>query len=425
MNRTSPSPEARAAFTLVEMLVSIAVLALIMTFIGQMMSSVSLSTTLSSKHIDTDNQARLVFDRMALDIGAMPHRTDIEYLFVKGPKSAAPGSQQDPSDKMFFYSQAPAFFSSSNSNLFPAVGTIDPKSPMALVGYCINTGFNNSGSNVTPPPYCLQRLSKGLTWDQSVPNGPGGIMFMTFNPAGNPSKFMTPLPGSTLVGNPLTQAALTAVDPEPVYTGSDPDYDVLANQVFRMEFCFQVKDLSPSGGTVYSNYPIATFIDTQNPNSTNSYPMISQDDPAVSGSTGKLGDRWYNYKENRAFEITGFSGPGTTGTTYWTPIGLSDATAIVVAIAVMDTNSRKVLSQAQLASAAAYLPKFLPDQLEGNNTQLLLSGTTDSIATTWQKALNGQTANGNSNPFYQAASIPQAAAGQIRVYQHVFYLNNN
>jgi len=85
---------------------------------------------------------------------------------------------------MFFFSEAPAYFSSSNQNLFPAPGEADPKSDTALIGYIINSGSNNTGTNLTPPPYCLQRLSQGLTWDQGFPqsNNPGGLMFLTFDP---------------------------------------------------------------------------------------------------------------------------------------------------------------------------------------------------------------------------------------------------
>ena len=50
------SGKSAAAFTLVEMLVSVAVLILIMVFVSQMMNSTLLSTTASGKHEDADGQ---------------------------------------------------------------------------------------------------------------------------------------------------------------------------------------------------------------------------------------------------------------------------------------------------------------------------------------------------------------------------------
>jgi prepilin-type N-terminal cleavage/methylation domain-containing protein len=430
----------RSAFTLVEMLVSIAVLVLIMTFIAQMMNSVSLSTTLSDKHIDTDNEARLVFDRMAMDFASMPLRSDIDYIFSKQNMGTSGGSDTDLNDKMFFYSAAPAFYTGSTAP--------DPKCSLALIGYCINsTGSNNTGATVPPPYYCLQRLSKGLVWDSQYPaesQNPGGIMSLTFNPYTytNTKGTQTMSPGlaSTLSGNSSTGPALGA---EPDYSGTDSNFDMLANQVFRMEFCFQVKDLAPNsnGGTVFSNYPVAVFADSNSKaNASSNIRTLSSQDPIVTGAQGSIGDRWYNLKDNRAYELTGFTfAPNTTqisnppptappalgavSSTIWTPIGLSDVTAIVVTIAVMDSNSRKVLSQEQLSAAASALPKFQPT--ENTDSNLVLSGTTDLMATAWQKNLDGQGVP--PEPFYQLTDekVPQAAASQIRVYQRFFYLNNN
>jgi prepilin-type N-terminal cleavage/methylation domain-containing protein len=429
----APSPrKSKSAFTLVEMLVSIAVLVLIMTFIAQMMNSVTLSTTLSDKHIDTDNEARLVFDRMAMDIAGMPLRNDLEYLFVKegmnvGP-GAASGDTVDLSDKMFFFSNAPAYFSSSNDGLFPASPAMDPKSDTALIGYCINSGSNNIGGTVPPAPYFLQRLSKGLTWDQGYPEeeSPGGLMFLTFPPITAGSSSWTPLAQSTLLGNAFTGPAVGTYTAggDPDYSGTDSDFDTLANQVFRMEFCFQVRDLAPgaNGGTAFSNFPVAVYTDTNNQSTQLNVTNIQSGDPAVSGSAGHVGDRWYNYRDNRAFELTGYTAPTPTGganpqgTTTWSPIGLSDVTAIVVTIAVMDSNSRKILSKDQLASAASYLPKFdngrLPPSIPATSPELM--------ATLWQQAIDSQ-----ETPFAQQAGIPQSAAGQIRIYQRFFYLNQN
>jgi prepilin-type N-terminal cleavage/methylation domain-containing protein len=425
--------KSKSGFTLVEMLVSIAVLVLIMTFIAQMMNSVTMSTTLSDKHIDTDNQARLVFDRMAMDFAGMPLRNDLEYLFVKEAMNSEPGQSNggttDFSDKMFFFSDAPAYFSSSNDELFPTAPTVDPKSSVALIGYCINTGSNNTGGDVPPAnPYFLQRLSKGLAWDQGYPlqGSPGGQTFLTFPPLSSGSNTWTPISQSTLSGNsflgPAVGGRLSPTGPD--YSGTDSDFDTIGNQVFRLEFVFQVRDLAPgaNGGTAFSNFPVAVYTDTNSQSNSLNTTNYQSSDPTVSGSTGHIGDRWYNFQDNRAFELTGYipaitgaTGLQSQGTTTWSPIGLSDVTAVVVTIAIMDANSRKILTKDELASAASYLPKFDNGR---NNPPSPASTAPDLPATLWQQALNSQ-----ETPFARQADIPQSAASQIRVYQRFFYLN--
>src|SRR6266480_4593149 len=71
-------------FTLAELLVSVFVLVIILFMVTQLMSSATSITRTGNKYIDTDTQARAVFDRLALDFAQMVKRTDVDY-FVKGP----------------------------------------------------------------------------------------------------------------------------------------------------------------------------------------------------------------------------------------------------------------------------------------------------------------------------------------------------
>jgi prepilin-type N-terminal cleavage/methylation domain-containing protein len=383
----------KTGFTLVEMLVSVAVLLLILTFTVQMMNSTVLSTGLSGRHDDADSQARMVLDRMSKDFAGMQQRKDLDFVFAKETAGSATSGS---SDVMFFYSEAPAYVPLTPTSLYPATGP-DPKSSVALVGYCINTGVNNTVTGVTPPAYCLQRLSKGMTWDPGFPaaNGLSGIAFLTF-----PSGSTTPFAATTLAGNMVTAAA---VGSPPTYQGSDPGYDVLSSEVFRMEFCFQVKNLSVPGqvGTVYSNYPVAQW-GSGNANKT----TISSSDPSTTGA--KTGDRWYNSLNNRAFICTNSNSTGST----WAANGLADVNAIVVAIAILDTKTRAILTQGEIAGAAASLADFAEPGSP--------SSTVPLMATTWQNALNGA-----SPTFGSLAGIPASAAAQIRIYQRYFYLNNH
>jgi hypothetical protein len=255
-------------------------------------------------------------------------------------------------------------------------------------------------------------------------------MFLTFNPGYNGATTMTSSSGSTLEGNPFTGVA---VGQNPSYSGTDPDFDTLATQVFRMEFCFQVKDLTPGGpgGTVFSNFPVAVFTDsslgTNSSNATSISPSTApnatdgEDPPIVAhaadlnGNTVHVGDRWFNRADNMAFVCTGVS--STNGPT-WAPNGLADVDAIVVTIAVLDINSRKTLSKENIATLASYLPDF--------EEPATPSSTVPLMATTWQAALDGKSTNGSQGQtFTSLTGVPVSATSQIRVYQRFFYLNNN
>ena len=368
------------AFTLVEMLVSVAVLVLIMTFVSQMMNSTTISTSLSDKHGDADGQARLVFDRMAEDFGGMPHRTDVDFIFSKQPDPSAL-TASGSSDKMFFYSEAPGFY---DTTVFS--GTSAPlKAPVTLTGYSIYT----TGTNPLFPSFSLLRLSKGLSWDSSPASNPGGMVFLT-----SPSPGATPIPASSMAGN-----WSGAIGSAPTYSGTETsNCDVLSSEVLRMEFCFQVKDLtnSSSPGSAFSNYPVAHFGSGAANKSTPS--TIQPGSPTV-------GDRWYDTANNRAYICTS----GSTSVA-WSPIGMSDVNAVIVAIAVLDSNTRKIIPN-QLVNISNALADPTEAQLSGSTPQLMDD--------TWSAAINA-----NSPTFASTAGIPSTAAAQIRVYQRFFYLNN-
>src|SRR5205085_11294729 len=132
----------------------------LVAFVARLMSSATVIADQGSKRLDSDGQARAVFERMAADFSSMIRRQDVDYIFAK----------QAGNDTMYFFSEATKYFDSSVSD--PA------KSSLALVGYRVNPSFQ------------LERLSRGLTWD-----GPGSIVFLT------PSGSLIPISGSTIAGN--------------------------------------------------------------------------------------------------------------------------------------------------------------------------------------------------------------------------------
>src|SRR5438105_6216013 len=72
-----------SGFTLVELLVSVFVLTIVIFMVAQLMTSATVITRTGHKHVDTDTQARTVFDRMAVDFAQMLKRNDVDY-YVKG-----------------------------------------------------------------------------------------------------------------------------------------------------------------------------------------------------------------------------------------------------------------------------------------------------------------------------------------------------
>src|SRR5438128_7654550 len=183
--RTAAAQAARRAFTLVEMLISIVVLALLILTAAQVMNTAATVVRPANKHIDTDTEARVVFDRMAADFGKMLKRSDIDYwLKQTGPRyypghsfghsqgqGHRPGSGQQGSDQIAFFSQVPGYYPSSGS-----------QSPPSLVAYRVNT-----------TTYQLERMAKGLLWN--------AVSYVAPGPTGNPTSVRSPKP---MVFLPLT-----------------------------------------------------------------------------------------------------------------------------------------------------------------------------------------------------------------------------
>ncbi len=233
----------RAAFTLVEMIVSMTVLLIIVGFLGNLMSDAQRGTASVLRHMGAEAQARLVFDRMGNDFNRMLQRKDVDYIFAKAPAAGM-------NDAMFFFSRAPASIND------PAAS----HGVTSLVGYRISPSFH------------LDRLGKLLNWDGNAAGAttPGGLPFLTFS--GNalvPSTTINGIWGSGGSGS-LGTAANGFSD------GTDIDYSVLADGVFRLSFCF-LQNTSSAGNTtstyVYppspalpnaGTYPLDYVSNTQN-----------------------------------------------------------------------------------------------------------------------------------------------------------------
>jgi hypothetical protein len=349
------------------MLVSIAVLVILVLLISQLFNSATATATLSRTHIDADEAARMVFDRMGSDLAAMVRRTDVNYIFYKNGNSSTSGA----SDAMFFYSEAPGYISASATS---AMATTGSASTMALVGYRINQ-YNS----LYPGIPVMERLGESLTWGgtpDTTGTFPGGPVSLPATLAGN---------WTYTLGNPPYNANTNGAG------GNQNDtahYQVLSDMVFRMEFCFLLKSgtyaLSGTnvvtGTTGYSNVPTAI--------------PAAVPQPYVTG----------NY-------FAGGSAPDLAGNVYGFP---PDLGGIVVTIAVLDDNSRKIIP----SSSLSVLASNLPDSLSGNTAAGSVQLNPQFTAQVWQNQLL-------QNGFAQTVGIPQKALQQVRVYERTFYLDAN
>ena len=287
-----------SAFTLIELVLAVGVLAMLVILISYLMSGATLAINQSGKRMDSDSQVRIVFDRMANDLSAIVRRQDVDYIFAK----------QNGNDTMYFFSEAAKYFDTSVSD--------SAKSSLALVGYRINSSFQ------------LERLSRGLTWDGQVgPSpAPGSIVFLT------PSGSSTPLSGSTIAGN-----WAAAVGAGPGYSnGTGADYHVIGDQVYRLELSFL-----PTNGT-----------------------------------------------------------PSTSVTSY---SGLQGVSAIIVALGMLDNNSRLLAApNGQITSTVGTpMVNALPDAVNGV-----------APLQTWK-----------ASPYLTTSGISPAAASQLRIYERTFFFS--
>ena len=220
-------------FTLAELLVSVFVVVIILFMVAQLMTSATAISRTGHKHIDTDTQARVVFDRMALDFAQMLKRLDVDY-YVKGPvnyKGHGNGhgwgkkinTGQQGSDQIAFFTQV------SGYNPDPSQFSPTQQSPISLVAYRVNQ------SSATDPAYLrLERMGKGLLWN--------GVSNATnLNNAGTtyPIVFLPQTISAIADGGKMWYAV---VNNDGSTKSVDADYEVIGPGVFRFEYYYLLKN---------------------------------------------------------------------------------------------------------------------------------------------------------------------------------------
>lgn len=233
-------------------------------------------------------------------------------------------------------------FYSEVAGYYPSSGS---KSPVSLVAYRVNTQFVLIG---------LERLGKGLVWNGvSTTNTP--VVFL-------PIPLASPLPASG--SSPTPSALATPAWPQAADAEVDTDYELAGPQVFRFEYYYLL-----NGQRVVA----ATPAPSPTPTPSLTLPAILSNVP------------W----DTRApLNHTGVN-------------GLQDVAAIGVAIAVVDSKSRVLVSDSQLTTLAGKMNDFDPASMT----------TMGALETQWNAAI---VAN--------AAGIIPAALPFVRVYNRCFYL---
>ncbi len=135
---------ANAGFTLVELMVSITVLALLGGLVMQLMGSASKLTSTSKLASDCDTEARYALNQIAADITHRVRRPDVDAFVDK----------LDGDDRLYLFSETPGYSSSLDAT---------QRSDVSLVGYRVNFSVNTFGKKV----YKLERYSKALPWNAS------------------------------------------------------------------------------------------------------------------------------------------------------------------------------------------------------------------------------------------------------------------
>jgi Tfp pilus assembly protein PilV len=348
----------RAAFTLIEIMVSTSILILIVLLVNQLINSASLITVTATKRIDSDNQARLIFAKMAEDFDAMYQHGDLNYYFLS----------QNGNDAFYFYSQAPGHIASQDVS-----GTSDATlNNSSLVGYRVSDKISG-GSRVE-----LERLGRGLHWaDGADQTGTDGHATSVLHlPWLIKNSFSTALADPcNNSSNPYSNTATTA-----------PQWDVIGDQVFRMKFCFLLNDGS------FSLTPILSNTSTTNNLTASGAPGASNDSTA--GYT--VGSRWYDTNNNIAYTCIN----AAPGAALWAPLGLGDVKAVVVTLALIDPKSRATTTVAAIQKAISSMH----------------DATTGPQASTWMPQTD------DAATFARSSGLSRTAASSIYVYERFFYL---
>jgi prepilin-type N-terminal cleavage/methylation domain-containing protein len=198
------------AFTLTELLVAVAVLAVVILLVSHLISSASTLTNLATKHIESDGQVRQLFDRMAIDFAQMVKRSDVDF-YGKGTTAGGPMTGSTLStinDRIAFFTMVPGDYPSTGS-----------PSPFSLVSYKVNSSTAVANAAVYTR---LQRMARGLLMNGDSSANNGSSPSITDGPI-----VFAPITISSVWSTTVTSNATT-----------DSKHEIAGPQVFRFEYYY-------------------------------------------------------------------------------------------------------------------------------------------------------------------------------------------
>jgi prepilin-type N-terminal cleavage/methylation domain-containing protein len=322
-------------FTLAEMLVSAAVLALIVLFVTRLTNHASAVITHGTKHMETESHVRPLFDRLAVDVAQMVKRTDVSYYLKNGGSGSVMGNgSTGVNDRMAFFTAAPGYYNDNG---------LGYNSRYSVVSYRANTDSTSASYNK------VERMAKGLPLNAaySAAVGTNVVTPLLFLAPGPGLPYTNPDSYNTTISNYWPAATALSSDPTNYYSSdSYQKYELIGPQVFRFEYYY----LTSATPAALVAYPTTGFKDA----------TLDWHAP--------------NY------------------------INIKDVAAIVVAVAAIDPQSKKLLTDAQIQTLVTSLPDYS-------------SGGPGALLAQWQGVLNGIT------------NMPRPAIQSIRLYERYFYLN--
>jgi prepilin-type N-terminal cleavage/methylation domain-containing protein len=475
MNSPRHSYSQSRGFTLVELIVAIAVLSIIVIAAGYIVATASLVTAVNAMKINANTQARMVFDRMANDFSRMVKRNDADVIFWKASGGVdSTGNPLGANDAMYFYTEGASYFDSSTFSTVAGYTTPTPqKNTISLVGYRVNNNpVSSYPSGANPDYYQMERLGKALAWDGASYNAsasqqnslqPNFAVFLTYPPAGSDVinnsldqtgvSYSTAFFNSTLAGaysnsgnngqgpGVLPSAVGTCPAGSTSYSGTgvgffndstDTDYHTVGSQVFRFEFSFQLKDGTQSAIPVMSG---STTSGTNAPNGIpNSFLTAQQrpqpTDDSLGDSSGDIGtnttaiygvgSRWYDTTNQIGYICV----DATPNYAVWHEIGIQDVAAVVVTIAVISKQGLVYANNVLGAGASGSNTTFWPNLVAVFPDSDSVTPTVTAFA--WEQAITPDSTGANigTSKVSRHSGLPQSMVSQIRIYQRYFYINN-
>ncbi len=201
--RVARGIQGAAAFTLVEILVAIVILALITLVMAAIFGGAQTLVSQSNTSMGSLDAGEAVLSQLGLDITRMVVRDDVDFDFTK----------QTGNDRLSFYARTSGFDASGNSTSYPR--------PLSVVSYQVGTNPANASNLALQLNYGALQIDWGVTSTSTL------TAFKTSKSvSGTQTQYLDPALGGDL---PLPSS-----------------YTTLANEVIRFEFSCVLK-VDPNG----------------------------------------------------------------------------------------------------------------------------------------------------------------------------------